>query len=427
MPKIGEDIYSLAEKLFPINRSITGDGVRKTLNIIQQKIPDLTTHEIPSGTKAFDWSVPQEWNIKDAYIIDPNGDKIVDFQKTNLYVVGYSTPVNKVLPLEELEEHLYSLPEQPDAIPYITSYYEKRWGFCLTHTQRQKLKPGEYKVVIDSELKSGSLTYGETIIPGATDEEVFLSTYVCHPSLANDNISGPAVTAFLAKWLLSQDRKYTYRIIFIPETIGSIVYLSRNLEEMKQNVVAGFNITCVGDDNTYSFLPSRHGNTLADKVARHVLEHEHPEFNKYTYLDRGSDERQYCNPGVDLPVASVMRSKYGVYPEYHTSLDNLEFISPSGLQGAYEALQKCVTCLEANEKLKGAVLCEPKLSKRDLYPTLSTKEKNETIQEMMDLIAYADGSKTLLEVANKIKTPMWKLIPIAEKLKDENLLKTVLE
>ena len=426
MNTIGKEIYAFAERLFPIHRSITGEGVRKTLRTIQEEIPELMIHEVPSGTQAFDWTVPPEWNIRDAYILAPNGEKIVDFQESNLHVVGYSTPVDQVFPLEELQEHLYTLPEQPDAIPYITSYYKRRWGFCLSHSQLKALKPGKYRVVIDSEFnESGSLTYGEVILPGSEKEEIFLSTYICHPSMANNEISGPVVTTFLSKWLQTQKRKYTYRIIFIPETIGAIVYLSRNLMEMKANVIAGFLLTCVGDDKAYSYLSSRAENTLADQIALHVLEHGHPQFKKYTYLDRQSDERQYCSPGVDLPVVSVMRSKYGTYPEYHTSLDNLDFISPSGLQGAYEVLQKCIVCLETNEKYQVTVLCEPQLGKRGLYPSLSTKKSTEKVRDMRNFIAYADGTRTLLDIANKIEVPMWTLIPIAQRLKQEGLLNIV--
>jgi aminopeptidase-like protein len=317
---------------------------------------------------------------------------------------------------------LYSLPEQPSAIPYITSYYQERWGFCLTHAQRESLKPGEYKVVIDSELTNGSLTYGELIIPGAQNQEVFLSTYICHPSLGNNELSGPAVTTHLGKWLLTQKRKYTYRIIFIPETIGSIVYLSRNLDEMKSNIIAGFNVTCVGDNNGYSYLPSRQENTLADQVALHVLKNMHPDFHQHSFLERGSDERQYCSPGVDLPVVSVMRSKYGTYPEYHTSLDDMDFISPAGLQGSYDILKRCIECIEANERLKVTVLGEPQLGKRGLYPTISTKKSAEQVRDMMNLISYADGSRTILEIAEVINVPMWKLTPIIEVLKSESLL-----
>jgi len=423
MPLIGESMYTLLRILFPICRSITGDGVRKTLRIIAEELPGLTIHEVPSGTQVFDWIVPREWNIWDAYVLDPAGNKIIDFAKCNLHLVGYSIPIKAQVSLGELQDHLYSLPDQPDAIPYITSYYQERWGFCVTHRQREAItQEGKYTVVIDSELKDGHLTYAELRIPGEREQEIFFSTYICHPSMANNELSGPTVTTFLAKWLLSQKRKYSYRIVFIPETIGSITYLSRNLDEMQRRVIAGYNVTCVGDDRSYSFLSSRQEDSLADRIALHVLKYLHPDFVRYTFVERGSDERQYCAPGVDLPVASVMRSKYGTYPEYHTSLDDLSLVTPSGLQGAYEVLQKCVECIEANERMKVTVLCEPQLGKRGLYPTLSTKQSGAKVRNMMNLIAYSDGTRTLLEIAEKIGVPMWNLIPIAEKLISQGLL-----
>jgi len=422
----GEKIYKLAEQLFPICRSITGDGVRETLRQIKERLPSLRIHEVPTGTRCFDWTVPHEWNIRDAWVVDPDGRKIIDFQISNLHVVGYSTPVNAEMDLEELEQHLYSLPDQPNAIPYVTSYYKERWGFCLTHEQRQPLKPGAYQVMIDSELKNGSLTYGEYILPGQTDREVFLSTYVCHPSMGNNELSGPCVTTFLAEWLAGlAERQYSYRIVFIPETIGSITYLSRNYEEMKRCVIAGFNITCVGDDRTYSYLPSRAETTLADRVALHVLRNVHPGFQRYEYLERGSDERQYCSPGIDLPVASIMRSKFGCYPEYHTSLDDLSLISPEGLYGAYSVLLKCLQCIEADFVPRATVCCEPQLGKRGLYPTLSSKDSAMAVRTMMNLLAYADGQCTLLEIADKIGRPMWELVPIAKRLCAESLMKNV--
>jgi aminopeptidase-like protein len=421
--RIGKAIYDLAAELFPITRSITGEGVRETLKIIQRELPELTIHEVASGTKAFDWTVPMEWNIHDAYIIDPSGIKIIDFKQSNLHVIGYSVPVDTTLSLEELQSHLHSLPEQPDAIPYLTSYYKRSWGFCLTHNQRQSLKAGNYRVRIDSVLKEGSLTYGEVILPGATSEEIFISTYVCHPSMANNELSGPTVVTYLAKWLKGiTNRRYTYRIIFIPETIGSIVYLSRNLEHLKKCVVAGFNVTCIGDDRSYSYLPSRAGDTLADRVAKHSLKHLSPEFVSYSFLDRGSDERQYCSPGVDLPVASVMRTKYHAYPEYHTSKDNLSVISAQGLYGGYNAIRLCLHCLEQNEILKCTVLCEPQLSPRGLYPSLSTKNQTAIVAKMMDIIAYADGKSDLLAIAEIIKLPMWELFDTVKALKEHGIL-----
>ncbi|MBL4615251.1 MAG: DUF4910 domain-containing protein [Magnetovibrio sp.] len=410
---IGQSMFGLAEELFPICRSITGDGVRQTLSIIQRELPNLTIHEVPSGTKCFDWVVPPEWNIRDAYIIDPSGDKVVDFNKSNLHVVSYSTPVDESMSLDELQEHLYSIPDDPDAIPYITSYYEEKWGFCLTHNQRENLKPGTYKVVIDSTLKLGHLTYGELILPGSTAEEVLISTYVCHPSMANNELSGPIVTSFLGKWLSElSDRRYTYRIIFIPETIGSICYLSKNIEQMKKNVVAGFNVSCIGDDRGYSYIASRKDGTLADRIVNHVLEFKVDRFTKYSFLERGSDERQYCAPGVDLPVVTVMRGGFNDFPEYHTSRDDLTVISPEGLFGGYELLRTCIECLEMNLKPVTKILCEPQLSKRDLYPQLSTKEYNVNVRNLMNVIAYSDGQTGLLEMAERFGSPMWEMYDI---------------
>jgi aminopeptidase-like protein len=380
-------------------------------------------HEVPSGTKAFDWTVPDEWTIRDAYIADESGKRVVDFHQHNLHVVGYSEAVDLWLDREELEQYLHSLPGQPDAIPYVTSYYKRRWGFCLTHNQRVALPQGLYHVVVDSDLKPGVLNYAELILPGETDEEVLLSTYICHPSMANNELSGPIVTTALAQWLQSlEKRRYTYRIVFIPETIGSIVYLSKNIDRLKRQVIAGFNITCIGDDRCYSYLPSRNGSTLSDQAALHVLHHTDSDFKRYSWLDRGSDERQYCAPGIDLPIATIMRSKYGEYPEYHTSLDNFDVVTPSGLDGGFIALRRAIEIIEQNIHLKTAVLCEPQLGKRGLYPSLSTKESGEQVRAMMNLISCCDGSRTLLEIANLIEEPFWDLMAIVEKLVDHGLL-----
>lgn len=424
MTNFGHDMWCLIEKLFPINRSLTGDGVRKTLNILAEHIP-LEFHEVPTGTKVFDWTVPKEWNIRDAYIIDPNGNKIIDFKKCNLHVVGYSVPIDKILTLDELQKHLHSINDQPEAIPYITSYYQEGWGFCVAHRERIKLKEGNYHVYIDSELKDGHLTYGEFILPGEIDKEVFLSTYICHPSMANNELSGPVVSAFIGKWLASKPRRFTYRIIFIPETIGSITYLSRHLEDLKQKMIVGFNISCVGDELAYSYVESRYGNTMADKVASNVLSFEHPEFIKYSFLDRGSDERQYCSPGVDLPLVSLSRSKYGEYPEYHTSIDNLDFVSIQGLLGGYELVKNCIEVIEINRTYKVTTLGEPQLGKRGLYPNVSSKKSGASVETMMDFIAYADGANDLIDISNIIGKPVKEIAPIATNLFDAGLLEEV--
>jgi aminopeptidase-like protein len=424
----GNQMHLWAKELFPVCRSITGQGVRQTLRFIKNIIPELKIYKIKTGTKVFDWTIPDEWTIRDAFVEDDSGNKIIDFSNSNLHVLNYSEPVNKWVELDELEPHLYSLPKQPDAIPYVTSYYQRNWGFCLTENQRKLLKPGQYHAVVDSELKPGVLNYGELIIPGETEREIFISTYICHPSMANNELSGPVVTTAIAQWLSSlKKRHYTYRIIFIPETIGSIVYLSRNMDYLKKNVVAGFNITCVGDDRCFSFLPSRDGKTLSDKVALHVLKYADPQFKRYTWLDRGSDERQYCAPGIDLPVVNMMRSKHGTYPEYHTSLDDLSFVTASGLEGGFRIHQNAIKILEKNTIVKNTVLGEPQLGKRGLRPNIGEKDNLYKFKTLMDVLSYSDGKMTILEIANAINESFNDICPIVEKLVQEGLLTTIYE
>ncbi len=370
----GQAMYDLAARMFPICRSITGDGFRESLNILKEIVPEIKVYEVPSGTPVFDWTVPKEWNVRGGGIYRLNGEKVVDFKDNNLHIMGYSLPINAIVSREELLEHVYTQPEQPDWIPYVTSYYKERWGFCMSEKQKIALCDDQYKVLIDSSLEDGSLTYGELIIPGETEEEIMFSTYLCHPSMANNELSGPVVQTELINYVKQlPKRRYSYRFIFIPETIGSITYCSRNLEVLQKNVKAGFVLSCVGDSKAYSIVASRYGNTLADRVLLNVLKyHTEDKYVYYTFLKRGSDEREYCAPGVDLPVVGFCRTKYGVYPEYHTSADDMNLISPEGLHGAYDVMVKVVNALEWNHNYR--VLCkgEPQLGKRGLYSPVSS-------------------------------------------------------
>ena len=413
----GVDMHQWATDLFPICRSLTGDGVRSTLNYLQRLLLSLKVYEIPSGTRAFDWEVPKEWVIRDAYIADIDGNRLVDFNTNNLHVVGYSTSVDAVFSRAELDEHLYSLPELSHAIPYVTSYYRETWGFCLTHDQRAKLGDGPFRVLIDSEHKFGSLTYGELVIPGDTSDEILLSTYVCHPSMANNELSGPVVTTALARWILGlENRHYTYRIVMVPETIGSVVYLSLHLRHLQEHLKAGWVLTCIGDDRAYSYLPSPSGATFADRVSKKVMSKSNHRFDEYSFLDRGSDERQYCSPGVDLPVVSLMRSKYGTYPEYHTSLDNLSLVTPNGLQGGLDMMKAVIDELESSPRWRSTVLGEPQMGKRGLYPTTSTSTSAHEAYDMMNVLAFCDGTYDTEELASICSLTVSKVEEIVNKL-----------
>lgn len=417
-------MYSWAQKLFPICRSLTGDGVRETLSFIGERLPNLQIHEVPCGTRAFDWTIPPEWNVKDAYVSTLDGNRIIDFKKNNLHLVGYSEPIDEIITIEILDKHLYSLPSQPNAIPYVTSYYERNWGFCLTDKQRMSLPQGPFHIKIDSELnKNGKMTYGEFVLHGNSKEEILFSTYICHPSMANNELSGPVVILALAQWLASlPNLKYTYRFLFIPETIGSIFYISQNLEKLKTNVVAGWQVTCVGDSRAYSFLPSRNGKTLADKISKRVLEKTSQDYFHYTFLDRGSDERQWCSPGVDLPIASIMRSKHGEYAEYHTSLDDLTVISPEGLEGSLRVFMECVNQLENISRPRVNQFCEPQLGKRGLYPNLSIKNGYSDISKLMNVLTYCDGTNDLDDLKEIAKISNQDLEKILDILYSANLI-----
>tara|TARA_Y100000590_G_scaffold470603_1_gene666798 strand:+ start:9336 stop:10622 length:1287 start_codon:yes stop_codon:yes gene_type:complete len=424
---VGRSIYNLINDLFPISRSITGDGVRETLRIIKEThLPSLNICEIPTGEEIEDWKVPKEWNIKDAYIKNSKGNKILSFKENNLHILGYSKPINIKLKLEELKEHLYSLPEQPDAIPYVTSYYKETWGFCLTHNQYESLKDDEYVVSIDSKLEDGSLTYADLIIKGQEKKEIFISTYICHPSMANNELSGPGVATYLAKWLSERpNNRYTYRFCFVPETLGSIAYISNHGKGLG-NTYAAFNLTCVGDEKNYSFLPSRKGNTITDKVARHCIKNQQVNYKEYNFLkDRGSDERQYCSPKVDLPMVSIMKSKYGEYPEYHTSLDNMDFISAVGLEDSYRVHKECIEILENNYFYKSKIKGEPFLSKRGKnYMIVGGIENDESrsAQLILDIMSCCDGDMDIVDISEALDIYALDLIPIIQSLEIDQLI-----
>lgn len=416
---IGKRMYALAGRLFPICRSITGEGFRKSLNILCEEVPDIKVYEVPSGTPVFDWVVPKEWNIRGGGIYRCNGEKVIDFEDSNLHIIGYSTPIHDIVSREKLLEHIHTQPDQPDLIPYITSYYKERWGFCMSENQKKTLTDEKYRVEIDSSFKDGSLTYGDLLIPGESEKEILITTYLCHPSMANNELSGPAVIVELMKYVQQlANRRYSYRFVINPETIGSITYLSRNLETLQKNVVAGFVLSCVGDDRTYSYIESKHGFTLADRVLQNVLRFHYPNYKHYSFLKRGSDERQYNSAGVDLPVCGFCRSKYEEYPEYHTSADNMELISPEGLLGAYEVMEKVINTLENNYHFRMNCVCEPQLGKRGLYPTISQKGTYGAVKTLTNFIAYADGRSDLIDISNIINVPTTELITIKEKLGD---------
>ena len=416
-------MHELAQRLWPFHRSLTGDGVRQTLAVLKEDIPNLVIHEVPTGTQAFDWEVPQEWNIRSARLTDPTGQVVADLEDSNLHVVGYSQPVGQSMDLAELQEHLHSDVELPEAIPYVTSYYHPTWGFCLPHRQREKLVDGVYHAHIDSELKDGSLTYGELFIPGRTDSEVFISTYICHPSMANNELSGPVVATALAKWLTEVDeRQFSYRFVFAPETIGALVYSSQNLEHLRSHVVAGINLTCIGDDGDYSYLASRLANTPIDRIARRVVR-KFPRPVEYTFMDRASDERQYCAPGIDLPLISLTRTLYGKYPEYHTSFDDLSsVVTPSGLFGGLTLAKQCLKELEESDYFTTPISGEPQLGRRGLYHTMHARTVENQVLMRTHVLAYADGRHSLVDIAEILAVPLADVRVIADELIAHGLL-----
>jgi aminopeptidase-like protein len=422
---LGQDMHRLMTELYPICRSITGNGVRKTLNIIKRLIP-LEIHEVPSGTEVFDWTVPNEWNIEEAYIKNSNGEKIIDFKDSNLHIVNYSVPVHKKVTLQELKEHLFTLPEHPDWIPYRTSYYGEKWGFCLTHHQYLALQEDTYEVYIDASLKPGYLAYGECFIPGESNEEVLISCHVCHPSLCNDNLSGIALAAFLAKHLSQLQLRYSYRFLFIPGTIGSITWLCLN--ELKVlNIQHGLVLTCVGDSGGFTYKKSRRGNAEIDRIAAYVLEHSSPTHEIVDFFPYGYDERQYCSPGFNLAVGCFMRSPHGSFPEYHTSADNLNFVKPADLADSYSKCLAILQTLEENRTyLNQNPKCEPRLGKRGLYKSVGGQSEG-ALNEMAILwsLNLSDGSHNLLDIAERSGMPFEVIKDAAHALAKHELLKEV--
>ncbi|MBR5970413.1 MAG: DUF4910 domain-containing protein [Lachnospiraceae bacterium] len=429
----GQRAYDFAAGIFPLTRSLTGEGNRQTLRMVNEEIADaglsFTVSEIPSGTRVFDWTVPKEWVIREAYIEGPDGSRVIDMRNNNLHVLGYATPVDRVVPLEELKQYVYTQEDNPEVIPYVTSYYKERYGFCMSKKQLDALPEGNYRMFIDSELKEGSLTTGELLVPateGMGDGEVLFSSYICHSSMANNECSGPALMTALIRHVAAMPRRrYAYRFLLYPETIGAISYLSTHLEHLRKHMKAGFVLSCVGDAKAYSHTQSKYGNTLADRVLAQVLR-TRENVRTYRFLEGGggSDERQYNAANVNLPMVCFSRSRFAQYPEYHTSADNMSIVSPEGLQGSFDVMCEVIEALEYNRHYRMTVPCEPQLGKRGLYPTVSKKGIYDALQPMRLFIAYADGSNDLLWIAERAEVPVRDLIPVIESLKEHGLLTT---
>jgi len=394
-------IYKLIEDLYPICRSITGDGVRETLRIVSEEIP-LEIKEIPTGTNVFDWTIPKEWNINDAYILDSKGNKVVDFQNSNLHIVNYSVPINKKFSLQELKKHLFTIPNHPEWIPYKTAYYNKDWGFCLSYKDYLNLKEDTYEVVIDSKLTDGALTYGEFYIKGSLEEEVLISTHICHPSMCNDNLSGISIAVHLAKYLLKQKRRYSYRIIFVPATIGAITWLAIN-ENNLSNIKFGLVAALLGDNGKFNYKRSRNGNSMIDKITEYTLMRSNFDFILHDFSPYGYDERQYCSPGINLPLGTLMRTPNKQFPEYHTSADDLEFIKRDKLGESFKIFCDIVNAIENNDKyLNLYPKCEPQLGKRDIYNSVAGNI-NEVELAILWVLNFSDGEHDLIDISIKSK------------------------
>jgi aminopeptidase-like protein len=421
---LGRNLYDFAAALFPICRSITGDGVRQTLARLQERLP-LEISEVPSGTQVLDWTVPKEWNIRDAYIRDAAGHKVVDFRDHNLHVLNYSVPVRAKLCREQLKCNLFTLPDRPEWIPYRTAYYEESWGFCLTHRQWEALADGEYEVYIDATLQNGSLTYGDLLLPGSSSEEVLISCHVCHPSLANDNLSGIAVASKLAELLSGVTRRYSYRFLFIPGTIGAITWLARNPEAVSR-IRHGLVLTCLGDAGGFHYKKSRRGNAEIDRAAAVALRHQAEPFEILDFSPYGYDERQYCSPGFNLATGCLMRSVWGTFPEYHTSADNLDFIKPEKLAGSLRLCAAIMDVLEKNRRYRNLQPWgEPQLGRRNLYPATGGEPCGTEMLARLWVLNLSDGEHSLLDIAERSGLPFTAIQNAAEVLQRGGLLSVI--
>jgi len=421
-PTIGQQMYALVTELYPIWRSITGEGVRETLRRLQRHVP-VSLVEVPTGTEVFDWTIPREWNIRDAFVKNADGERVIDFQRSNLHVLNYSVPVHKRMSLSELKEHLFSLPEHPEWVPYRTSYYDERWGFCVSHRQLLALPEGEYEVCIDASLEPGHLTYGELVLPGASGEEVLFSCHVCHPSLANDNLAAIAVATFLAKHLQRVPRKYSYRFLFLPGTIGPIAWLSRN-EGQVERIRHGLVLACLGDSGAPTYKKSRRGTAEIDRAVIQILRERSPEPRIVEFSPYGYEERQFCSPGFNLPVGCLMRTPHGQYPEYHTSADDLRLVRPASLADSLETCSKVVDLLEGNRTyLNRNPKCEPQLGKRGLYRALGgLADAGVDEMALLWVLNLADGQHSLLDMAERSRCSFDALKRAALMLLEHDLL-----
>jgi len=419
---LGAELHAQVRALYPLCRSITGEGVRSSLRILQEMVP-LTLHEVPSGTAVLDWVVPREWNFRSARLIGPGGQVVVDAARLNLHVLNYSVPFRGTLSLEELQPHLHSLPESPDRVPYRTSYYREEWGFCLAHSVRSALGPGQYRVEIDTSLSEGSLTYGEAVVPGALPQEVLVSTHVCHPSLANDNCAGMALCAALARMLGTLRPRLTYRFLFVPGTIGAITWLARNRERTR-NTVAGLVAACVGDAGRLTYKRSRRATAEVDRAALHVLKHAGVDHEVRDFTPYGYDERQYCSPGFDLPVGSLTRTPYGEYPEYHTSGDDPSLVRPEKMVDTLRRYLEVFEVLEGNGTwMNTEPFGEPQLGRRGLYASVGGKSHARAEQmAMLWVLNLSDGRHSLLDVADRSGMPFTQVRRAARALHDAGLL-----